>query len=193
MARLGKTLAGSLLLIGVEAGCGGSYDDGGSAGAGTKYASKRSLTCRQWQDAMCDFIADECQAQTRPECDELYQSLFCRDDATMSACLGALGSASCASPAEVPVECREINDAAPVLEYCKDFGREVCKWGVRCQQATDQAACESQVALDLSDTCAAGVGLSSSADQCLTDLQTHACGSEGPASCKGVIKLLSGG
>jgi hypothetical protein len=190
MAHCTKKLVGLLLLLGVTGlGCSGS--GGGDGGGGTSYASKRTATCTTWQDSMCDFIADKCQAQTRPECDELYQSLFCKDDATMQSCTGQLGSATCATPVDVPAGCKGINDPAPVALYCTDFAREVCRWGVRCKEVSDQAACESEAAAGLASTCTNGVGLAPSADACLADLQTHPCGGESPPSCKGVIKVLS--
>lgn len=139
---------------------------------------------------MCDFIADKCQAQARADCDELYESLFCKDDATMQSCIGTLGAATCPTPLEVPAQCKSINDPAPVADYCKDFAREVCKFGVRCGETSDQAGCEAQLAVDLAATCNSGVGLAATADQCLSDLGTLACGSEAPASCSGVIKVL---
>ena len=180
----------SLMLAGFIGACSGKYESCG-CGPGEQYASKRSTTCKAWQDATCDFLADKCQAQSRAECDELYQSLFCKDDSTMQACVGKLSQASCPSPIDLPAECKDINDVAPVAAYCKDFARGICKWGVRCKAAADQAACESEVAVELAATCASAVGLSATADQCLLQLRTHACGGQAPASCKGVIKVLS--
>ena len=166
----------SLMLAGFIGACSGKYESSGG-GPGEQYASKRSTTCKAWQDATCDFLADKCQAQSRAECDELYQSLFCKDDSTMQACVGKLSQASCPSPIDLPAECKDINDVAPVAAYCKDVA--------------DQAACESEVAVELAATCASAVGLSATADQCLLQLRTHACGGQAPASCKGVIKVLS--
>lgn len=168
--------------------CSGKYD-GGGAGTGGVYESKRSATCKNWQNATCDFLADKCQAQSRADCDLLYQSLFCKDDATMQTCIGKLSQATCPAPIDLPSECKDINDPAPVAQYCKDFARELCKFGVRCKEASDQAACEAEMAVELAATCSSGVGLSSGADACLSELQTLACGSQ-PSSCKGVIKVL---
>jgi len=182
----------SLLCLGaLLMACSGSGGGEEGAGAGSKYSSKRSPVCKTWQDAMCDFIADKCQAQSRAGCDELYQSLFCEDDTTMQTCISALGSATCGSPLEVPTQCKQINDPQPVGEFCQDFAREVCKFGVRCGEVTDQASCEAAAAVELAPTCNAGVGLAASADQCLADLPTAAC-SGSPSSCKGVIKMIEG-
>lgn len=184
MTRAASGFVGLLLLA-----CSGSSS--GDGGGGSNYASKRSSTCLAWQDSMCDFIADKCQAQARADCDELYQSLFCKDDGTMQSCIGTLSTATCPSPLDVPAACKGINDPAPVADYCKDFAREVCEFGVRCKETSDQAGCEAQVAVELASTCNAGVGLSATADQCLADLGTLACGEKAPASCSGVVKVLS--
>ncbi len=184
MTRAALGLVGLLLLA-----CSGSSS--GDGGGGSNYASKRSSTCSAWQDSMCDFVADKCQAQARADCDELYQSLFCKDDATMQTCIGTLSAATCPTPFTVPEECKQINDPAPVGAYCQEFARAVCKFGVRCKETSDQAGCEAQVAVELASTCNAGVGLSPTADQCLADLGTLACGQQAPPSCSGVIKVLS--
>lgn len=183
--RLPPLAAAVLLFVA----CSGKYD--GDGGSGGEYDSKRSTTCKSWQDATCDFLADKCQAQTRADCDLLYQSLFCKDDGTMQTCIGKLSQASCPSPIDLPAECKNINDAAPVAEYCKDFARAACKFGVRCKEASDQAACEAEMAVELAATCSSGVGLAPGADACLSELTSLACGSQVPASCKGVIKVLN--
>jgi hypothetical protein len=180
-----------LLALAVPSGCSGGRYESTGGGAGQKYAGKRSLTCLSWQDEMCDFISDRCQAQTRVECDALYQSLFCKDDSTMQACIAALGSATCPLTFEVPQACKDLNDPAPVTEFCQEFGAAVCRWAVRCGQATDQKACEAQTAVELAATCAGGVGLSPSADACLGELVSLACDAKAPGNCDGVIKVLS--
>ncbi|MFO0568300.1 MAG: hypothetical protein U0263_21745 [Polyangiaceae bacterium] len=189
MTKVGRALGVSMVASALAGGCSGS-SSGDGGGAGNEYASKRSATCKSWQDAMCDFISDKCSGQARPDCDELYQSLFCKDDATMQACIDKLGTASCPSPLAPPAECKQINDAQPVVDFCKDFAHEVCAWGVRCKETSDQAACESSALADLASTCSAGVGLSATADQCLSDLKSNACSGQSPTSCKGVIKVL---
>jgi hypothetical protein len=161
-------------------GCSGSSksDDGAK--------STRSPTCLKWQDAVCDYLADQCHALTRADCDDLYQATYCKDDATMQKCMNAIGTASCP---DTPAECTGVVDTEPAIAWCQDFLDAYCAAAETCKLSS-KSECLSASAGKLN--CANAVGIGPTADQCMTDLGATPCNqlTALPASCKGVIKLV---
>ncbi|HMR04868.1 MAG TPA: hypothetical protein PKA88_03810 [Polyangiaceae bacterium] len=190
MGSLRASLLVGLVVSVAAGGCSSGGGSGGGTSGGTNFASKRTSTCLAWQGAVCNFLSDKCAFQARTECDNLYQALFCKDDATMQACTQELSSAACPATADLPASCKQINDPAPVAEFCDQFAVALCNVSARCD-GTSVSDCVPAVQAELSSTCSSAVGLGPSADQCLADLKTVACPVDSsPQSCKGVIKTL---
>ncbi len=193
MGRIARLVALGLLGSLPLGACSSGGSGGGGNGAGTKYSSMRSATCLQWQGAMCDFMTDKCQFLSRADCDEIHTSFFCKDDASLTACMQTLTTEACPSAVDLPQNCKQLNDPLPLLEYCKDYGAAVCAAMVRCEGG-QQGLCEVEVHFQLEPICGtqgSGIGLAPSADQCLADLNALQCPLvDTPESCKGVVKIL---
>lgn len=157
----------------------------GTASSDAKTTPVRSPTCLQWQDAMCDYLADRCGQTTRADCDNLLKSMFCKDDATMKACTNAVAAAACGP---TPEPCKNVADTAPAIAWCKNFVDAYCTRFDECKMGTkDSCLATSGTAID----CSLAVGIGASADTCMATLPSTPCEqmNQTPAACQGVIKL----
>lgn len=172
------------LLVLAFAACSGSDDGGG----GSSNVPARSETCIAWQDRMCDHAADKCSELPRPDCDSVFQSLFCEDDATMQTCIDTLGTATCTG--SFPAQCVQINDAQPAFDYCTKLVEGLCARAIECDpSAGSQQDC---VAQSVPELCNGAVGVKSTGDQCLADIPKIECTEQLtlPESCQGVITTI---
>ena len=118
---------------------------------------------------MCDYLADRCQQMTRAECDDTFQSMFCKDDATMKACTAALASAAC-DP--LPAACKSVADPQPAIDWCESFVDVYCTRFEACKMGT-KASCISASASALD--CSLAVGIGPTADDCMAALPKTPC------------------
>jgi hypothetical protein len=167
-----------------------SEDASDSGDLGPKPANAaRSTTCEQWQDASCDFMADQCSSISRAECDDSFQALFCKSDDEVQACISVLGNASCP---DTPDACTGVADVAPAKWYCNTFVDLLCTRGEACDLGAKET-CVKEAATSALD-CNAAVGAGPAIETCLSKLSSVACeslsGGQLPAECQGVIKVL---
>jgi len=167
-------------------------DDGGDGGSDIGPRpdnATRSATCLQWQDAVCDYEADMCQSMTRAECDDVVQSLFCKSNEVMQACITALAAGTCP---DTPDACRGVTDPAPAQWYCDFFADTLCARGETCNLG-DKDSCLQEAALELD--CDSAVGADPQTDTCLADMASWPCeslqGGQLPANCQAVIKFMA--
>ncbi|MBX3131305.1 MAG: hypothetical protein KF718_31585 [Polyangiaceae bacterium] len=166
--------------------CGMACSSGGSGGGGGGGSGARTDVCLAWQDAACDHFADQCATFSRAECDDFFQSLYCKSDSVMQACMDALPGASCTS---LPVACENVADPQPAVNWCTDFIGRYCDRAAACGLAS-LAECVNAVQSSLN--CSLAVGIGPSSGQCHSDLAAASCAqieSSLPSSCSGVIKL----
>jgi hypothetical protein len=162
--------------------------DGDDSGSSTRSASTtRSPACKAMQDASCDRLADRCKEAPRAECDDTFQSFFCKSDATATACAKALETASCGG---TPPECQGIADTVPAIQLCNEFLDLFCEALASCGKVS-KSDCRQQVAGSI--PCSEAVGILPSYDTCKVDLPEQSCDASGnialPESCKGVVKV----
>lgn len=169
----------------VLVGCGGGSDGGGGDGGGAS-VGRGSAACRDWQDALCDFVSQQCGGLSRALCDEQYQGVSCLSDATATACSNAFNSSSCASP---PASCdiADIADPAPAQQACREFIDHLCASGIRCGQYATDAECQA-------DTTSGGLDCETIAvfklsyETCLEEIDALSCTAVAlPASCNDVF------
>jgi hypothetical protein len=179
-----RPLVVSLLVL---VGCSSSDGDAGGA-TGGKFV--RSATCLAFQDSFCDWASDKCHIESRELCDEEARALFCKDDATVQACVDDLSRAECTAP---PNSCRGIIDTAPAVALCNDFLARLCTNAVDRCKLIDATTCASEASRAID--CSRAAGASPTIDQCFADLDAAPCGtlvSAPPESCRGAVKALPG-
>jgi hypothetical protein len=139
------------------------------------------------QDASCDRISDRCKEAPRAECDDTFQALFCKSDATATACAKALETAACGG---TPAECQGIADTVPAIQLCNEFLDTFCEALAACGKVS-KSDCRQQLAGSV--PCAEAVGITPSYDTCKAALPEQSCDASGnialPESCKGVVKV----
>lgn len=163
----------------------GDDDAGGSVGRG-------SPACQDWQDALCDFMADECGVFTRGQCDEQYQGVTCRSDDEASQCANFFNRSTCASATPSSVNACDlavIADPAPAQQACRDFIDRLCVNAFACGQYASEAECAIDAASNLD--CDQVAVFKLSYETCLTELDVLSCNSvELPESCERVFLRL---
>ncbi len=167
-----------------------SDSDSGSSGSSLAGNTTRSPTCLAFQDAACDWTADKCKTVGRAECDNLLQSLFCKADLVMQACIDGYATAPCGAP---PAACHDVADKAPAQQLCSQFIDQWCSYAERCK-ADSKAECVAKLAESVK--CSTAVGISPSFPQCQADIDALACPAAGatfklPEPCNGAVKTWS--
>lgn len=177
----------SLLLSLLLVACSAAED--GSTKASTNPSTTRSAACKEMQDALCDRLADRCSQLQRVECDDQFQSLFCKSDESAKNCTAAVKDATCDG---TPAACQAIADVAPAITLCNQFSEQYCVAAAACG-GIDRGTCLQELGSAL--PCTKAVGISAGYDACKTDVDKASCNEQKlidlPASCKGVVKLLS--
>ncbi len=142
-----------------------------------------SAACREWQDALCDWAADQCDGMGRGTCDRQAQAVACTSDAEAQACAAVLREASCDDPA---TECGvlAVADRDPAEEACEEYARVVCAAEERCGMAV-ASVCTATLIDQLRCTAAYGVALDYEA--CIYRIEIRDCTDSLPAICDTVL------
>lgn len=165
----------------LAAGCG---DDASEVASG-----RGSVACQDWQDAICDFGADECGLTDRARCDSQYQGVVCRDDAQASACANDLNAASCLAPPQ-GCDIRDLADPAPAQAACTTLLSAICERNARCSGSTiDTERCIAAQEIVLSFDCAQALSIDLRYEHCLELLQDPACGDVPADACTNVVRV----
>lgn len=148
--------------------------------------ANRSSTCRIWQDATCDYLADRCQSVARDYCDDYTQSLFCESDDTMQACIDALAKGTCP---DTPDACEGVSDPVPARWFCRTFIEALCDRGEACGlESKDECVQSATVSLK----CDEAIGVGATIETCLAQVESLSCAAlnayQLPAACQGVIR-----
>ena len=169
--------------------CGG---DGGGGGGDSGGRGRGTPACQDWQDAICDFAADECGGIARAECDSQYKGAECRSDEQASACANAFNQATCLTP---PPNCDafDIADPAPAIAKCHGFIEAVCETQAGCGTAGTMEECVTEVEAMLSLDCDNALTVDLRYEECLVTLRESATCGMLPATalggCKGLIRV----
>jgi hypothetical protein len=161
-------------------------DDGSSIPPG-----RGTAACHEWQRAYCDF-ATRCASADAAGCQDDASSITCKSDQAALDCAKKLDDVNCGAVTADDVACdlAGMADPAPAVKGCNDFVTATCKFAARC--GTSDSDCRAQVATKVDCSKAIGIGLS--VEQCLSELDKLSCSvSSAPESCKGIVKVGSGG
>jgi hypothetical protein len=158
-----------------------------AAGAGSASALGRgSDACRDWQDAICDFAADECHKLARGTCDEQFQGVVCKSDDVASACSNQANKASCTTQPSESCDLSGVADPAPAVKSCTDMLDATCKWEITCDPTVDMATCQDELRTKLN--CDRAVAIKLRYEACMDGLAKLSCSAMAlPADCTGVI------
>lgn len=161
-------------------------DGGGGTSRNQSASSTRSPACKEMQAAICDRLADQCQLTTRSDCDDVFQSIFCKSDVLANSCASAYKKAPCG---ETPTACRGVADLAPAIKICNQFVDQVCTKVANCGALTKEDCIKESVD---SLNCNQVVGISPTYDTCEEELPKAVCNKDKsidlPVSCEGIIK-----
>lgn len=145
-----------------------------------------SAACRDLQDALCDFAADECHVVDRGSCDDMFRGIECKSDAIASNCSNALSSASCGMG---PLGCdlESIVDAAPAIARCEVLVNAVCDRVEACGLGATDCAIETMQGL----SCDQAISIDLRYEECLEAIEVVACeGFTVPPVCMNVVRVL---
>ena len=167
-----------LVLLALALGCGDDSGDDGVRGRGSE-------ACRDWQDAVCDFAADECRVIERAVCDDSYRSITCLSDERATECANVLNEAACGrAPGECDVS--SIADPEPAQRACETLLARLCAHVVGCGRTTEQE-CMQQAAMNID--CGLAIGHTPNFEDCLTAVDGLSCDTAAlPQVCHDVIK-----
>jgi len=173
------------LTLGLSVLVGCSDDSSSSSGPGAPNTT-RSTACLNFQDAACDHLADTCKQFTRADCDDTFQSFFCKTDTQATACAQAFSKAACGST--LPSECNNLADTEAAASLCTSFSNKYCQKAADCG-ASDKKSCLDSLANTI--PCERAIGVLPRYDACLGDLKCVDGQVPLPDSCKGLIKVKS--
>lgn len=183
MLRTRVTVFGAFTAGFLALGCG---DDSGGGSGGTR--GRGTPACQDWQDALCDFAADECGLAPRDFCDTQYLGIECLSDDKASACSSAFQAASCGAP---PPNCdfADIADPAPAMAKCETFFRTVCELEMRCGGIRPVDQCVTEV-MAMKGDCSNALSVDLRYEDCMDSLKSTSCANATSAInvCAGVIR-----
>jgi hypothetical protein len=168
-----------LVAFGLLAGC--KADDDEPRGRGT-------AACRDFQDAVCDFAADQCRASDRGTCDSVFQGVECKSDSAASACANGLNDAVCGGAAS-SCDLSQIIDTQPAIDRCHTLIGMLCGHLADCGQVPSREQCEATPAM-LGVDCAQAASASLRYEDCIAKLDGLACGAQVPSECNKVIGIV---
>ena len=142
-----------------------------------------SEACQQWQDALCDWAADQCDGMARATCDRQAKGVRCSSDSAAVECTATLSAASCDDPA---TECGVLSmaDREPAEQACEEYAQVVCAAEERCGMAV-ASVCTAALIDQLH--CSAAYGVALDYEACLHLLETRECTDAFPAICDTVL------
>jgi hypothetical protein len=169
---------------------GGGDDDGSGGGNSSPGVGRGSAACQDWQDAICDFVADECGAVVRDLCDDNYRGVECLSDEQASECANALQQATCTSP---PPSCdlTDVADPAPAVAKCEGILEAICELVMRCGSSQTLEDCIASTTAMLSFDCATAIAVDLRYESCIEAIQQATCDRPPPmGACTGVIRAI---
>lgn len=142
-----------------------------------------SAACREWQDALCDWAADQCDGMSRATCDRQAQGVECASDADAEACTATLRAAPCDEPA---TECGVLAmaDREPAEQACEEYAQVVCAAEERCGMAVASVCTETMID---QLRCSSAYGVALDYEACIHLLQIRECTDPLPAICDTVL------
>jgi hypothetical protein len=161
----------------------------GDEGPGAEPPGRGSAACRDLQDALCDFAADECRVTDRVSCDDMFRGIECTSDAVASRCANALNSAACGTGA-AGCDLESIIDPAPAVARCEALVAAVC------ERTTECGISASDCALDMIQgfSCDQAIAIDLRYEACLEAIDMLACeGFALPAVCANIVRVLPPG
>ncbi len=177
----------SALCFSLTIGCGS--DGGASSSEENSSASdgRGTPACQDWQDAACDFIADECNFYSRAECDAQFQGVVCKSDQQASDCSNTLNKAQCGTSIE-GCQLVDVADSAPAIKMCDDLTETVCSWQARCGDSRSLAECKEAYAAKIDCNMAVSVNLQY--ETCIRQVKAQDCARTTlPPSCDNAVTL----
>jgi hypothetical protein len=149
----------------------------------TEAPGRGTAACREWQDALCDWAADQCDGMGRGTCDRQAQAVACTSDAEAEACTAVLRDSSCDDPA---TDCGVLAmaDREPAVEACEEYAEVVCAAEERCGMAV-ASVCTAGMIDQL--RCADAYGVALDYDACIYRLEIRGCTDDFPAICDTVL------
>jgi hypothetical protein len=181
MLSAAQTLALGALLLGAL-GCGAPLDqeeeneDSGIPGRGSE-------TCQEWQDALCDWAADQCDGLSRAACDRQAKAVRCSSDSAARECITTLSQSSCDEP-ETECGVLAMADREPAEEACEEYARVVCASDERCGAGV-ASVCTPALIEQLG--CSSAYGVALEYETCIQQLELRECNDALPAICDTVL------
>lgn len=158
----------------------------GDDGPGAEPPGRGTAACRDLQDALCDFAADQCSVTDRTSCDDMFRGIECKSDEVASACANALNGAMCVSGA-AGCDLESVIDPAPAVERCHTLVSAVCARTEEC--GLTAADCSLEMMQGLS--CDQAVSIDLRYEACLEAIDMLACeGFAVPQVCANVVRVL---
>jgi hypothetical protein len=159
---------------------------GGDDGPGAEPPGRGSAACRDLQDALCDFGADQCHVTDRASCDAMFRGIECKSDATASSCANALNTASCGMGV-FGCDLESVVDPAPAIARCEALVSAVCGRTEAC--GINAADCALDMMQGLS--CDQAISIDLRYEECLEAIDMLACaGFAVPPVCMNVVRVL---
>ena len=159
--------------------CGGGTD----SSSDPEPVGRGSDACHDWQDAFCDYVADQCGSSSRATCDDQARAISCNSDAEAEACVETLRAAACDSP---PAECdlRALADPAPAVAACEDLAQAACAVEARCGGRTLEECVPAAIT---EWSCPDAVGVTLDYEECMSLLDDYPCTEPPPDVCDRVL------
>jgi len=177
LSRVGSLAVGAVALA--VLGCAPAAEDEEETGA----LGRGTAACREWQDALCDWAADQCAGMSRSACDRQAQAVACSSDAEARACTVILREASCDEP-ETECGVLAMADRDPAVQACEEYAEVVCAAEERCGTSV-ASSCTGPLIGQL--RCADAYGVTLDYEACLYRLETLGCTDAFPSICDTVV------
>ena len=177
----------SAVLFSLTTGC--DSENGGATSEESSSVSdgRGTPACQDWQDAACDFIADECNLYSRVECNTQFQGVFCKSDQQASDCSNTISKAQCGTSIE-GCQLVDVADAAPAIKMCNELTEAVCAWQARCGDSRSPAQCKEAYAANID--CDMAVSINLQFETCLRAVNEKDCSQSAlPPSCDNAVTL----
>jgi hypothetical protein len=148
-----------------------------------------SSACHDWQDAICDYAADRCNAMTRAMCDSQYQAVTCKSDKQASSCADQFNDSSCGR-ASASCDIDGVADPAPAANACDQLVQSFCARSVACGVSDTQDDCLATPIVQGID-CTKAIAYRLAFETCIKQIETLVCAAELdlPEICSDVIIL----
>jgi hypothetical protein len=161
----------------------------GCDGEDNRTSGRGTAACHDFQDAVCDFAADECRVVDRAGCDDIFRGVECTSDSAASACANALNAATCGAGA-AGCDLRATINGAPAVMRCNQLMDLMCGRAVRCGQFASVETCRMQSTSMVGLDCKDAASVSLRYEECEKLIPDLACTATTPAVCRGVIGVI---